>query len=83
MTLTDQINQTIDRVQDVLVDFPDQVKQRIEIRLVLLDLLHATSKVMAAPPFPNGEVLSDETRRLLAEKGIRFLLLPDDFTVSP
>ncbi len=96
MTLQDQINQTIDRLQDVmLIAYPVQgPEQRKEVQLVLLDLLTTVSKMVFLPAdlgqgneasidagFKEGFTPRD--RHSLSQKNIRFLLLPDDFTVSP
>ena len=88
MTLSDQLNQTIDRVQDVcMVDFPmDGPQQRAELWLVLCDFLAlATGSPVMLPvrEVAADRVARDDIRGHLASKGIRFLVLPDDFTVAP
>lgn len=102
MTLADQLNQSIDRIQDICcVDFRDDGSgQRTELWFVLCDLiaavtnspvLHVRSLVPPEQRYPKREAkirpldkadLDGEIFAVCRRSGMRFVLLPDDFTVD-
>ena len=91
MTLEDQLNQSIDRIQDICtVDFyGDGPRQRTEVWFVLCDLLAAVADSPVHQVHPGVRPLDKADLRppiVSVRRGgrtMRFLILPDDFTVNP